>query len=381
MSRSTPERGDMRHYRHLGAEERDRIAEMCARHERVSAIAAQSRSDARREACRPRKRLSDPALAAEVRMRIVDDRWSPEQIDGRSRLERGGRCVVSFSTVYRAVSAGELDPPRAAPGQRVRGRLRRGGRRPRRGREETRGKIRVDHEVSERPREADARSRLGDWEDDTVVGPTPACLVTMTDGASRLLVGGRARARSSAEVAKVEVRALAGRPLETVTPDGGKEFANHREAGGALGGVPSCLCRPRHPWQKPTVENTNGLIREFFPKGTDFSRVTDEEARGVFEKVNDRPRKVLGFRTANEVYGRCCTQLDNPPFVFRGPLPAVSALPRLESRILRSRTLPTRQRHPHRRNRLENGHRSYQRTASDSSRAGCPWSSTTDARP
>ena len=184
----------------------------------------------------------------------------------------------------------------------MRGRLRRRGGRPRRGREEARGRIKVDHEVSERPREADARSRLGDWEDDTVVGPTPACLVTMTDRASRLLVGGRARAHSSAEVAKVEVRALAGRPLETVTPDRGKEFANHREVSRALGGVPFYFCQPHHPWQKPTVENTNGLIREFFPKGTDFSRVTDEEVQEVFEKINDRPRKVLGFRTANEVY-------------------------------------------------------------------------------
>lgn len=132
----------MRRYRHLSAEERDRIAEMHARHEGVSAIAAaigrnkstvsreiarngrngrygaiaaQSRSDARRKACRPRKRLSDPALAAEVRRRIVDDRRSPGQIDGRSRLERGGRCVVSFSTIYRAVNAGEPDPPQAAP--------------------------------------------------------------------------------------------------------------------------------------------------------------------------------------------------------------------------------------------------------------------------
>ena len=278
----------MRHYKHLSAEERDRIAEMYARRESVSAIAAaigrnkstvsreiarngrngrygaiaaQSRSDARHGACRPRKRLSDPALAAEVRRRIVDDRWSPEQIGGRFRLERGGRCVVSFATIYRAVNAGELDPPRATPADRTRGRLRRGGRRPRRGREETRGKIRVDHEVSERPREADARSRLGDWEDGTVVGPTPACLVTMTDRASRLLVGGRARARSSAEVAKVEVRALAGRPLETVTPDRGKEFASHREVGRALGGVPFYFCQPHHPWQKPTVENTNGLVR------------------------------------------------------------------------------------------------------------------------
>lgn len=320
----------MRRYRHLSAEERDRIAEMHARHEggvsaiaaaigrnkstvsgeiarngrngRYGAIAAQLRSDARRKACGPRKRLSDPALAAEVRRRIVDDRRSPGQIDGRSRLERGGRYVVSFSTIYRAVNAGEPDPPQAAPEERVRGRLRRRGRRPRRGREETRGRIKVDHEVSERPREADARSRLGDWEDDAVVGPAPACPVTMTDRASRPLVGGRARAHSSAEVAKAEVRALAGRPLETVTPDRGKEFANHREVSRAPGGVPFYFCQSHHPWQKPTVENTSGLIREFFPKGTDFSRVTDEEVQEVFEKINDRPRKVLGFRTANEVY-------------------------------------------------------------------------------
>ena len=122
----------MRHCKHLSAEERDRIAEMYARRESVSAIAAaigrnkstvsreiardgrngrygaiaaQSRSDARRGACRPRKRLSDPALAAEVRRRIVDDRWSPEQIGGRFRLERGGRCVVSFATICRAAGA------------------------------------------------------------------------------------------------------------------------------------------------------------------------------------------------------------------------------------------------------------------------------------
>ena len=97
-------------------------------------------------------------------------------------------------------------------------------------------------------------------------------------------------------------RALAGRPLETVTPDRGKGFANRREVGRAPGGVPFCFCRPHRPWQKPTVENTSGLIREFFPKGADFSKVTDEEVQEVFEKINDRPRKVLGFRTANEVY-------------------------------------------------------------------------------
>ena len=87
-----------------------------------------------------------------------------------------------------------------------------------------------------------------------------------------------------------------------MTPDRGKEFANHAEVTKALGGVQFYFCEPHHPWQKPTVENTNGLIREFFPKGTDFSRVSDEEVRHVYQLINDRPRKVLGFKTANEVY-------------------------------------------------------------------------------
>ena len=318
----------MRHYKHLSADERDRIAELHARHEKVSSIArdigrdkstvsrelarngrhgrygalkAQERADERRKACRPKRRLDDPALAREVRSRIVDGRWSPEQIDGRLRLERG-RCVVSFATIYRAVNEGRMDAPGARGSEPVRRHLRRKGKKARRGREETRGRIRISHGISERPAEAGERSRLGDWEDDTVVGPGGACLVGIVDRASRLLVGGKAGAHTAEAVGRVEVASLRGRPLETVTPDRGKEFANHAQVSEALGGVQFYFCEPHRPWQKPSVENTNGLIREFFPKGTDFSKVTDEEVQHVFDMINDRPRKVLGFRTANEVY-------------------------------------------------------------------------------
>ncbi|WP_242622135.1 IS30 family transposase [Olsenella sp. Marseille-P4559] len=98
------------------------------------------------------------------------------------------------------------------------------------------------------------------------------------------------------------VEALAGRPLESVTPGRGKGFANHAGASERLGGVAFHFCEPHHPWQRLTVENANGLIRELFPKGTDFSEATDDEVRRVFDMIDDRPRKVLGYRTANEVY-------------------------------------------------------------------------------
>lgn len=321
-------RGDMRHYEHLTARERDRIAELHATRQSVTDIAkaigrdkstvsrelrrngrrgrygactAQGRADERHEACRPRRRLDDPELADEVRRDIVELHWSPEQIDGRLRLGRG-RCVVSFSTIYRAVNEGRMDAPGATGNRRVRRHLRRKGKTARRGREETRGRIKVPRTISERPAEASERSRLGDWEDDTVVGPGTACLVGIVDRASRLLVGGKAAAHTAEAVGEVEVACLRGRPLETVTPDRGKEFANHEEVSRRLGGVRFYFCEPHHPWQKPTVENTNGLIREFFPKGTDFSKVTDEEVQRVYELINDRPRKVLGYRTPNEVY-------------------------------------------------------------------------------
>ena len=267
------------------------------------ASAAQRRYEARRLRCRRPRLLDDPGLGSLVQREILEDRWSPEQISGRLRLERG-RGVVSASTIYRAVNDRRLDTPELARTARgMRGRLRhRGKRRRRRGEGETRGKIRVSHELSERPAEADRRERPGDWEGDTVVGRgSGPCLVTLVDRRSRLLAGGRAAARTKDAVADVEVAALRGQPCETVTPDRGKEFADHARATRETGSE-FYFCSQHHPWEKGTVENTNGLLREYFPKGTDFSLVTDGEVAEVYDAINHRPRKCLGWRTPWEVH-------------------------------------------------------------------------------
>lgn len=115
-------------------------------------------------------------------------------------------------------------------------------------REERRGRIRVQHGMAERPAEADARARPGDREADTIVGPGSACLVTLVDRASRLLVGGRAASRTRSDVGDVIATALAGGPLESVTPDRGKEFANNAEVSERLGSVQFYFCEPHHPW-------------------------------------------------------------------------------------------------------------------------------------
>jgi IS30 family transposase len=321
-------RGDMRHYGHLTARERDGTAELHATRQGVTDIAramgrdestvsgelgrnggrgrygartAQGRADERRGARRPRGRPDDPELAGEARRDVVEPHRSPEQMDGRPRLGRGRR-TAGLAAIHRAADEGRTDAPGATGSRRVRRRLRREGRTARGGREETRGGTKVPRAISERPAEAGERSRLGDREGDTVVGPGTARPVGIVGRASRLPVGGKAAAHTAEAAGEVEVACLRGRPLETVTPGRGRGSADHEEAGGRLGGARFYFRGPRHPWQKPTVENADGLIREFFPKGTDFSKVTDEEVQRVYELINDRPRKVLGYRTPNEVY-------------------------------------------------------------------------------
>lgn len=325
----------MGRYHHLSIEEREEI--MCLRreHESIGEIArrigrdkstvsrelarnscgrgaaneyyrastAQRRYGERRLACRRRRLLDDPALRSLVQRRIIEDRWSPEQIAGRIRLETG-RAAVSASTIYRAINGRRLDTPELARTSRgIAGRLRhKGKRRRRRGEGERRGKAPVDREISERPAEASSRSRLGDWEADTVAGRgSGPCLVTMVDRMSGLLEGGRAAGRRKADVADVEVAALSRQPSLTVTPDRGMEFADWARVKAATGAT-FYFCAAHHPWEKGSVENANGLVREYFPKGTDFSGVTDDEVREVYDRINRRPRKRLGWRTPYEVH-------------------------------------------------------------------------------
>lgn len=265
------------------------------------ASAAQRRYELRRLLCRRRRRLADPALLSLVQSLVVGRRWSPEQVAGRIALERGA-AAVSASTIRRAIGRRDLDTPdlRLA-GVRASSSLRRGGRRRRR-RGDRRGDIPVPHELAERPAEASDRSRLGDWEADTVVGRGGGpCLVTMVDRRSGLLVGGRARARTKDAVADVEVAALSGQPARTVTPDRGKEFAGWGRVTEATG-AEFYLCAAHHPWEKGCVENANGLLRQYFPKGTDFSAVADEEVLAVYDELNRRPRKRLGWLTPWEVH-------------------------------------------------------------------------------
>lgn len=213
------------------------------------------------------KGLDDPELYRYVKERFLEDQWSPEQISGRIKLE-GSQYKISYNTIYRAIYAGQFDEKNLSHGNRgaVRKFRHRGKRRHTNDYEERRGKIQISHPISERPKEAEERSRLGDWEADTVAGKAgKACLVTLADRKSRYLPGGKSVAKKVDPVNEVIIRSLKGQFLESITPDRGKEFAKHNLVTEELDQVQFYFPLPHHPWQRGTSENTNGLLREYFP--------------------------------------------------------------------------------------------------------------------
>lgn len=276
-------------------------------HPYYRASTAQARYEQRRKACvRPRV-LDDPDTFELVSSKLFEDQWSPEQIEGRIALELGS-SPVSDTTIYRGIQEGRFDGciggKRAARRLRHKGKRRRGA-----GHVERRGKIAISNSIEDRPLAADERSRLGDWEADTVAGRAGgACLATFTDRKSGYLEGGKAAGRTADAVNAVAVSSLAGHPLNSITSDRGKEFAKHAEVTQALH-VEFFFALPHHPWQRGTNENTNGLLREYFPKGKPIDGFSEEEVRMVYDKLNRRPRKRLGYRTPHEVHYSTTLQL------------------------------------------------------------------------
>lgn len=268
---------------------------------RYRASAAQRKADRRRLRCRRPRLMDEPERRSLVVRLMRDEHWSPEEISGRISEERPD-LAVSDSAIYRAVESGSLDCE--LPGHRKAARLLRhhGKRRHRKGSQERRGKLRITHDISERPEEASSRSRTGDWEGDTVAGRQGgACLVTQVDRMSGYLVGGKAARKAHAEVNEATERALEGEAVHTVTLDRGKEFSDAEGLQEALG-APVYFCHPHHPWERGTNENTNGLLRDWFPKGESLDDVSDSEVQEVYDSLNRRPRKRLKWKCPWEVY-------------------------------------------------------------------------------
>ena len=161
-------------------------------------------------------------------------------------------------------------------------------------------RVMIPHRVSidKRPLGATNRTRYGHWEDDTIVGKkgTPGGLKSAQERKSRLILADKVRNMSPVLHARVERRMLKPVHVLTLSRDNGMENRHHEKLG-----IPSFFCDPYSSWQKGGVENANKMIRRYFPKGTDFSLVTQKTVDRVVSIINNKPRKILGYRSALEV--------------------------------------------------------------------------------
>lgn len=257
----------------------------------------------RRKACCPKRKLETPGLFSLVKEKFLRHQWSLEQISQRLRLENSP-FSISYNTIYRGIARGMFDEKGLSHGARGAARkLRhRGKTRHTKGYEERRGQIPISHHLTERPQAANQRLRKGDWEADTVLGVAGgACLLTLTDRYSRYLCCAKLAKKQASLVSEALIKILKKEVVKTITPDRGKEFSRHHQVTEALG-IPFYFPLPHQPWQRGTNENTNGLLREYFPKQQEINQWSDEEIQAKVDELNHRPRRCLGWRTPYEVY-------------------------------------------------------------------------------
>jgi len=255
---------------------------------------AQELAEARQRAAhRPRISAATWALIDSLLRRD----WSPEQIAGRLKLER--RALVSHERIYQHVYADK----RAGGTLHLCLRCQR-QRRKRYGKHSRRGQIAGRVGIEQRPRVVDAKRRVGDWEADTIVGRRGrGAILSLVERKSKLVRLWWVERKGAEEVAEASLtvlRPLAERVL-TITSDNGGEFAHHQRISEGLG-ADFYFARPHASWERGVNENTNGLVRQYFPKQHDFAALTQAEVEQVVERLNDRPRKTLGYRTPNEVF-------------------------------------------------------------------------------
>ena len=294
----------MRHYTHLSIEEREKlylrrgqgaklreiarelgrsvstISRELKRNERprhpYSPSQAQKRYEKRRKACGRKHILCEAEKREYIRRFIQEDHWSPEQISNRLKLE-SAEVQISYAAIYRAIKAGIFDENKRAASRNKKKafayHLRRKGKKQRRQRDRKRqGSHFCDADrICDRPPEADDRSELGHAE--------------ATRDAMTALLG-----------------ALPEDKVKSVTPDRGTEFTLYREISKTLRGLPFYFADPHSPWQRGTNENTNGLIREFIPKGTDLAHVPADDVAHLVALLNLRPRKCLDWRSPLEIF-------------------------------------------------------------------------------
>lgn len=262
---------------------------------------------AMRKAFERRKEKAKPRITsggwAEIEADIRSE-LSPEQISGKLALNGGQK--VSHEWIYQHIYRDK------AGGGTLYTHLRcQKKRRKRYGSYSKRGQLVNQVSIDERPQVVDQKKRIGDWEVDLVIGKGHhQALVTIVDRKSKLLRMRKINQKTGTLTRQAICQELKDLTAHTITSDNGREFNEHDIIASFLG-ADFYFCHPYSSWERGLNENTNGLIRQYFPKHMKFDMITDEQIKAVEDKLNNRPRKTLGYHTPNEVYFKEQQQLRN----------------------------------------------------------------------
>jgi len=242
------------------------------------------------------KRVSATTIE-EVKQRL-EQYHSPEQISGRMKQE--GKLTVSYETIYQMIYANHQELGMWKQYLRQKQKRRR-----RKGVKQKRGGIPNRVGIEFRPAIAEAKTEIGHWESDTVIGVNhTGIVVTHVDKASKYLLAGLAKNKTMEQINRVTIKLfkeVEPAYLKTMTFDNGREFCGHGQLSESLK-IQCFFANPYHSWERGLNEHTNGLIRQFYPKSTNFKIVKEEDFQKVVNLINHRPRKSLDYRTPHEVF-------------------------------------------------------------------------------
>lgn len=261
---------------------------------------AHERAVKRKSEAGERPRLKNDEVVSYVRAKLSED-WSPELIAGRIGQDLPSDHI-SHEAIYQYIYHRRTEDRQELITCLARAHRKR---KPKGiGRKERKTKIPNRVPIEERPISADNRSRYGHWESDSLVSrKSVAALNSLVERKSRYTMVTRMNQKTAEQTRDALLRRLKHLPLKvkrTITFDNGTENARHEEITVGIG-IKCFFARPYASWQRGTIESVNSLIRRYFPKGTDFGKITDEQVAWVESRINSKPRKCLGYKTPAEV--------------------------------------------------------------------------------
>lgn len=265
---------------------------------------AQKKTVERREKANKRfRKIEQDGNLRRYIVRKLKRYWSPEQIAGRLKRKHG-RTIICHETIYEFIYEKRLDLAKYLRCRKGKYRRRYGSKK-RDQQRENKKKRRIDV----RPLIVEKRSRIGDWEGDTIVGgERTTAILTNVERMSGLLFADKLDQSLAVLVKEITIarfKKIPKKKRRTMTYDNGHEFSDHETIERDTG-MTIYFANPYHSWERGTNENTNGLLRQFFPKKSPFVGITPDQLDNVVQLINTRPRKRLHYQTPSEVFKNCC---------------------------------------------------------------------------